>query len=96
MFETQRNKSGTYVIVAAALCFAGGYALATYRAKNADVQVSVGANNETLLSYKNTPPRILKSQNGVVTTGTLHERLDDLLNEEPQKIRQLTKDSLYK
>lgn len=94
-FEKKGNM-GVYVIVGAALCFAAGYEVATYRAKNADIQVKTLDNNETILSYRNSPYRILTYDNGVATLGTLSERIEDLLNEEPQKIRRLTQDSLRK
>ncbi len=50
--------------------------------------------SQLLVSYQRTPPRIIFAQDGVTKVGTLPQRLDDLLNEDPQQIHLLAKELL--
>jgi len=107
MFESQNSHSSNsgilgpaLYLVSAALCFGAGYGIATYRLTNADVQVTTVANannaaiTTTYISFRKSQPRVLENVNGKVRVGTLSQRLDDLLNEDPRRIRRLVRDSL--
>jgi uncharacterized protein YsxB (DUF464 family) len=94
MLEQSNNKVLPYIICAAMSCAIGFYVAKSQYVREDLSVIENKTDGSLLISYKNTPHRKLFAEQGAVKLGTLSQRLEDLLSENPHKIRQLTKESI--
>jgi len=93
-FDTN-NSNGSLVpyLICAGIAFAAGFYVAKKQYVREDLQIVENQNDHTLtVAYKQSSPRQLFNERGIAKLGTVQQRLDDLLNEDPQQIHFLTKE----